>query len=191
MTKLIVGLGNPGIEYELTRHNIGWLAMDQLSFYDRLAWKEKFKGEFATYSHDGEQIVFLRPQTYMNLSGESVVAAAKFFKADIQDILVIHDELDLPYGTLSFKNGGGLAGHNGLKSIAKMMGGNNFLRLRMGIGRPPHGNVSSWVLSGFHGDEDIALPSFLKGGADAIEAFMKLGFGKAAGKFSKKNYVKK
>ncbi|MCK5883293.1 MAG: aminoacyl-tRNA hydrolase [Bacteriovoracaceae bacterium] len=189
MTKLIVGLGNPGIEYELTKHNIGWLALDQLSFCNRLAWKEKFKGEFATYSNDGEQIVFLRPQTFMNLSGESVASAAKFFKVELQDILVIHDELDLPYGTLSFKNGGGLAGHNGLKSIAKIMGGNGFLRLRMGIGRPVHGNVSSWVLSGFHGDEDIVLPSYLKGGADAIESFIAIGFGKAAGKFSKKSYV--
>ncbi len=191
MTKLIVGLGNPGIQYELTKHNIGWLALDQLSFFDRLAWKEKFKAEFATYSKDGEQFVFLKPQTFMNLSGESVVSAAQFFKVDLQDILVVHDELDLPFGTISFKNGGGLAGHNGLKSIAKMMGGNNFLRLRMGIGRPQHGSVSNWVLSGFHGDEDTFLPDFLKGGADAIEAFIHLGFGKAAGKYSKKSYVKK
>lgn len=190
MTKMIVGLGNPGLQYELTKHNIGWLAIDQLSFFDKLVWKEKFKGLFATHIFDGEQVVFLRPQTYMNLSGESVISAAKFFKVEMQDILVVHDELDLPFGTLSFKNGGGLAGHNGLKSIAQMMGGNNFLRLRMGIGRPKHGTVSSWVLSGFSTEDDVYLADFLRGGAEAIELFIKDGLNKAAAKFSKKNYIK-
>lgn len=189
MAKLIVGLGNPGIEHEMTRHNIGWLSLDQLSFYSNLNFKDKFKGEFALTSIGDEQVIFLRPQTYMNLSGESVQACAKFFKITLKDILVIHDELDLPFGTLTFKDGGGLAGHNGLKSIAQHMGGNSFYRLRMGIGRPVHGSVSSWVLSGFSNEEDINLADFLAGGAKAIEAFMEKGFQSAARTFSKKNYI--
>lgn len=190
MAKLIVGLGNPGLQYEMTKHNIGWLALDQLSFYDRLIWKDKFKAKYAQHTVDGETVIFLKPQTFMNLSGESVVAASQFFKIDLQDILVIHDELDLPFGTLSLKNGGGLAGHNGLKSIAGLMGNNGFMRLRMGIGRPVHGSVSSWVLSGFPSDQEAFLPDFLVGGASAIESFIKKGFNKAASEFSKKTYIK-
>lgn len=190
MTKLIVGLGNPGIQYEVTKHNIGWLALDQLSFYDKLIWKDKFKAKYAQLSIDGEMVVFLKPQTYMNLSGESVVAAAQFFKVPLAEVLVVHDELDLPYGTLSFKSGGGLAGHNGLKSIAELSGTNAFLRLRMGIGRPVHGSVSSWVLAGFDQQQEVILPEFLVGGATAIESFIKKGFNKAASEFSKKNYIK-
>lgn len=187
MAKLIVGLGNPGREYEDTRHNIGWFVLDKI---DRsLIWKEKFKGLFALANISGEQYIFLKPQTYMNLSGESVAQAAKFYKVDVKDIIVVHDELDLPYGTLALKKAGGLAGHNGLKSMAKCLGTQDFLRLRMGIGRPPHGNVSSWVLSRFSSEEEINLDDFVNLGVEAIEAFIKAGFEKSASKYSKKTVI--
>ena len=122
MDKLIVGLGNYGTKYESTRHNIGWDIFEYLSFKDRLIWKEKFKGVFASHSVNGVKYHFLKPQTYMNLSGESVAPLCSFFKVKIEDILVLHDELDLPFGTVAFKKGGGLAGHNGLKSTTRRAG---------------------------------------------------------------------
>ena len=191
METLIIALGNPGHEYEKTRHNIGWQLLEQLPFFNDLAWKEKFKGLYSSTSFKGEKFHFLKPQTYMNLSGESVVPAMKFFKIPIESVLIIHDELDLPFGTLALKKGGGLAGHNGLKSIAELTGSREFLRLRMGIGRPQRGSVSSWVLSPFSEEESIGLETFLKGGVEALDSFMTGGFQKAARSFSKKNFIEK
>ena len=189
MTKLIVGLGNPGNEYELTRHNIGWDVMEKLSFRDRIFWKDKFKGLYAKLDIDGEDVYFLKPQTYMNLSGESVQPLMHFFKVELQDILVVHDELDLPYGTIAFKDGGGLAGHNGLKSIAACLGNQAFKRLRMGIGRPPRGSVSNWVLSTYSDDQKIVLDQYLEESAKAIELFIKDDFVKAQRKYNRKKIV--
>lgn len=189
MQKLIVGLGNPGSKYQDTRHNIGWLAIDHLSFYSKLRWQEKFKGLYSSYEMNGEKIYFLMPQTFMNLSGESISKMCNFFKITPDNVLVIHDELDLPYGTTTFKKGGGLAGHNGLKSTAQCLGTKDFLRLRLGIGRPHHGNVSAWVLSKFDGDESIALDQYLNGAAEAIEYFCSAGFDKAASQYSKKKFI--
>lgn len=189
MIKLVVGLGNPGSEYERTRHNIAWQLFDKLSFQDRLFWKEKYKGLMSDFSIEGEKVVFLKPQTYMNLSGESVQPCAAFFKIKPEEILVVHDELDLPYGTVAFKTGGGLAGHNGLKSINQMLGTNNFKRLRLGIGRPSHGNVSSYVLSSYGTDEAAVFETYMEKAATAIESCFKNGFEKAANRYSKKKLV--
>lgn len=188
-SKLIVALGNPGNQYSATRHNIGWMVMEELYCFSKLNWKEKFKGTYAQISENGEKIYFLMPQTFMNLSGESVAQLAKFFKIEIENIMVIHDELDLPFGTLALKNGGGLSGHNGLKSMKQCLGKDTFLRLRMGIGRPTRGSVSDHVLSNFSSDENITLERFVDGGCDAIELFIKQGFEKAASSFSKKSYL--
>lgn len=188
MPKLIVGLGNPGSQYHKTRHNIGWDSFEKLSFFDKLNWKEKFKGLYSIY--DGEdKIYMLKPQTYMNLSGESVQPLMSFFKIDVADLLVVHDELDLPYGTISFKNGGGLAGHNGLKSIAQCLGTQEFKRLRMGIGRPQHGSVSDWVLGHYHEDQKIVFDKYLEGSARAIESYLKSGFSVVQGRYNKKKIV--
>ena len=189
MDYLIVGLGNPGSEYERTRHNIAWSALESAPFSSGLAWKEKYKGLYASYSFRKGKGHFLKPQTYMNLSGESVQPCADFFKIPVENILVVHDELDLPFGTMAFKKGGGLAGHNGLKSISQRLGSRDFLRLRLGIGRPDHGNVASYVLSSFSSDEKIVLDDFLSGGGEAIDCFMNEGFQKAAKAFSKKSYA--
>jgi PTH1 family peptidyl-tRNA hydrolase len=189
MEMLIVALGNPGREYEKTRHNIGWQLLEMLPFFDNLFWKEKFKGLYSSATFKGHKVHILMPQTFMNLSGESVVPAMKFFKVPIDNVLVVHDELDLPFGTLALKKSGGLAGHNGLKSIAELAGSRDFLRLRMGIGRPSHGNISAWVLSPFSEEEKINLESFLKGGSQALELFLESGFEKALRHFSKKKIV--
>jgi peptidyl-tRNA hydrolase, PTH1 family len=188
--KLIVGLGNPGSEYSQTRHNIGFMVMDFLEKKYALNWKEKFKGFYAQISAGNEKIYFLKPQTYMNLSGESVSALCSFFKVEISDILVVYDEIELPFGTLVFKKGGGLAGHNGLKSIVAQMGGQDFLRLRMGVGRPVHGDVADYVLSKFSSEEKIALSNFLEGATSAVVTFIESGFEKAASEYSRKDYLK-
>jgi PTH1 family peptidyl-tRNA hydrolase len=189
MDRLIVGLGNPGSKYHHTRHNIGWDVFEELSFARDLKWTEKFKGLYAVYNNGGDKIYFLKPQTFMNLSGESLQPMMAFFKISIENILVVHDELDLPFGTLAFKNGGGLAGHNGLKSITALLGSQEFKRVRLGIGRPVHGDVSNWVLSGYTGEDKDFFEPFLKGAALALEEYIKIGFDKAATVYSKKKIV--
>jgi len=186
---LIIGLGNPGRKFEMTRHNLAWQVIDDLPFCSSLMWREKFKGEFFKITEHGEDFIFLKPQTFMNLSGESVRAAVDFFKIDVENVLVLHDELDFAFGTLGFKSGGGLAGHNGLKSMASHLGTQNFKRLRLGIGRPQYGDVSNHVLSNFNEEESPLLEDFNKLAALAVEEFMKKGFQKAANKFSKKSII--
>lgn len=189
MFKLIVALGNPGPEHELNRHNIGWLVVDSLDNLRSNNWKDKFKGVFTTLDINGEKIYFLKPQTYMNLSGESVQPLCQFFKISRDEILVLHDELDVDFGQVQFRTGGGLAGHNGLKSIAQKMGGNDFHRMRIGIGRPSHGNVSGWVLGNFPAEQDEELGIILKNTATALEFCIKNGIQKSSQKFNKKDML--
>lgn len=186
---LIAALGNPGKKYEMTRHNLAWQMVDDLPFCSSMMWREKFKGEFFKITQHGNDFVFLKPMTYMNLSGESVRSAVDFFKIDIENILVMHDELDFAFGTLGFKSGGGLAGHNGLKSIASHLGTQNFKRFRLGIGRPKFGDVSNHVLSNFNEEESPLLEDFNGLGGKALDEYMKNGFQKAANKFSKKSII--
>ncbi|MFT6068695.1 MAG: PTH1 family peptidyl-tRNA hydrolase [Bacteriovoracaceae bacterium] len=185
MSLLIVGLGNPGNEYRETRHNIGFMVLDHLNDNLGSGWKEKFKGEYSGFP-DG---YLLKPMTFMNLSGESVQKAAQFFKVKPNMTLVIHDELDLPFGTIALKNGGGLAGHNGLKSIAQHYGTNDFLRLRIGIGRPVHGDVSNYVLSRFGSDDQIILEKVVNGSAEAVKDVINNGFEKVAKKYKKASLI--
>jgi len=185
MDKLIVGLGNPGKKYEKNRHNVGMILLDTLV----RQWQEKFKGQYCQESTGSSKVYYLKPQTFMNLSGESVQPLAAFFKIDPSNILVVHDELDLPFGTLALKKGGGLAGHNGLKSIAAQLGTQDFLRLRLGIGRPIHGDVSNWVLSDFSKDETITLEKLLTEAGLALKTFLDKGFDVAASSYSRKNVL--
>lgn len=189
MEKLIVGLGNPGKKYVSTKHNIGMSVIGRLPFYSKLSWKEKFKGLYASYNLNDDKFFFLMPMTYMNLSGESILALSKFFKIGVDEILLIHDELDISFGKMAFKRGGGLAGHNGLKSTANCLGSQEFMRLRMGIGRPVHGDVSSWVLSGFGKDELLSIDGLLDSAADAVYSYMCDGFDKAASIYNKKSFI--
>ena len=185
MSLLIVGLGNPGNEYSETKHNIGFMVLDSLLQSFGSNWKDKFKGEYTSFSEG----YLLKPMTFMNLSGESVQKASQFFKVAPAMTLVIHDELDLPFGTIALKNGGGLAGHNGLKSIAQHYGTNDFLRLRIGIGRPVHGDVSNYVLSRFGNDDQINLEKIIKGSADAVKEVINNGYTKAAIKYKKASLI--
>lgn len=189
MIKLIVGLGNPGAEYELTRHNVAWIVLDTHPELSRNNWKEKFKGLYSDFSFKGEKIYALKPHTYMNLSGESVGPLCKFFKIKPEEIIVIQDEIDLPFGQIHFKKGGGLAGHNGLKSISQHLGTNEYYRLRVGVGRPQHGSVSSWVLSKFPSDQDTELSIVMEKTNEALKLFLEQGFKKASTEYNKKNLL--
>lgn len=157
--KLIVGLGNPGGEYEETRHNVGFMVADGLrEAFGLPIFARKCKGLASKGRVAGEDVVLLKPQTFMNLSGESVQAAVAFYKLKPADLLVIHDELDIAPGLLKFKVGGGDAGHNGLKSITSALGTADYARLRVGIGRPVHkSQVSDYVLSPFSAEEAVVV----------------------------------
>ena len=167
---LVVGLGNPGREYARNRHNVGWMVVDELARRHGGGWRSKFSGQLAEIRLDGHKVALLKPETYMNESGRSVAAAARFFKVDPDAILVVHDESDLDLGRLQARRGGGLAGHNGLRSVAGQLGTSDFLRLRIGVGRPERGDprpLADYVLSDF---EPVDDPDAIVGrAADAIE----------------------
>jgi len=167
---LVVGLGNPGREYARTRHNVGWLVVDELARRHDGSWRGKFDGQLAEVRIDGHKIALLKPETYMNESGRSVQAAARFFKLEPDAVLVVHDEGDFDLGRLQARLGGGLAGHNGLRSIAQRLGTPDFLRLRVGVGRPGRGDprpLADYVLADFepHDDPDRIVAA----AADAVE----------------------
>lgn len=187
--RLVVALGNPGKEYQQTRHNIGWMVFEKLKALQSAVWKEKFDGVYTELSIDSDRIFFLMPMTYMNLSGKSVAKLAQFFKVNIEDILVIHDELDLNFGTIAFKSDGGTAGHNGLKSMVQELSTDKFKRLRVGIGRPKFGDVSSHVLSKFNDEEGISLDKVLDVCVEALNCYLKNGFSKAASEYSRKKII--
>lgn len=182
MIKLVAFLGNYGKEYEKTRHNVSWFFEDSLPFAGRLSWQSKFKGEIASFTpaelaqwacdfkiaskKDGSPVLvpeeapahiyFLKPMTYMNLSGESIIEVANFYKIKPEEIMVVHDELELVPGFVSFKWSGGLGGHNGLRSTKAVLNTPDFFRLRFGIGRPtlPNQGVADYVLSRFTAEEE-------------------------------------
>jgi PTH1 family peptidyl-tRNA hydrolase len=189
MIKLVVALGNPGTQYEFTRHNIGWLALDQLPFYEELVWNQKFKGLTASYKIKDELVHFLKPLTFMNLSGQSVQPLMAFYKIAVSEIVIVHDEVDLPFGTIQFKSGGGLAGHNGLKSIAAILGTQDFLRIRIGVGKPVKGDVAGHVLSAFHESEERDLENILLNSAKSIVTVLESGFQKASSEYSNKDFL--
>jgi PTH1 family peptidyl-tRNA hydrolase len=176
MISLVVFLGNPGIQYALNRHNAGRLLAEKLPFYTNLLWQKKFKGLLSSKTQNNGTIrYFFIPETYMNLVGSSVCSVASFFKIKSGEIIVIHDELELPLGVVSLKCAGGLGGHNGLRSIRKELGTADFWRLRVGIGRPSTvsdpavpGEIARWVLSDFVSDEKPDLEAALEAGADLL-----------------------
>lgn len=180
---LVVGLGNPGKSYEDTRHNVGFAVVDALARAAGAdAWREKFSGFVARGRLGSTDLALLKPQTFMNLSGQSVQPAAAFFKVPAVSVLVVHDELDLPFGELRLKQGGGHAGHNGLRSIIERLGTADFGRLRVGIGRPPpgyRGDVASYVLSRFDPVERAQIDDLYASARAALEAVAAVGLGAA------------
>lgn len=167
--KLIVGLGNPGIQYQLTRHNVGFIIVDSLVQELNLTDKAtKFSGEFIKTKYQNQDVIFLKPMTFMNLSGICVASFVNFFKVKLEDILIIHDEIDLDFGTIQFKNSGSAAGHNGLKDIFAKTNTNNLARLRIGVGRNANFSTVNWVLSKFSNEELARINSHKNLFFDAI-----------------------
>jgi len=184
---LVVGLGNPGREYAPTRHNVGFMVVEELARRHGGSWRSKFSGEVADIRLDGARLALLKPQTYMNESGRSVAAAAKFYKVEPEDLLAVHDEVDLDLGRLQARLGGGLAGHNGLRSLAAALRTPEFLRLRVGVGRPERGDrrpVADWVLSPFAPEVDVG--GLVSRAADAVEALVAEGLEEAQQRFNER-----
>jgi PTH1 family peptidyl-tRNA hydrolase len=182
---LVAGLGNPGREYERTRHNAGWLVLDELARRHSGSWRSKFSGSLAEIRLGDLRLALLKPETYMNDSGRSVGAAVRFFKVEPEQVLVVHDDVDLEAGRLQARAGGGLAGHNGLRSLAQHLGSQDFLRLRIGIGRPGRGDprpLADWVLSPFSPEEDAE--ALVARAADAVETIARDGLEAAQQRFN-------
>ncbi len=183
---LIVGLGNPGKKYETTRHNIGFWVIDELARRWNIA---PFKSERKALVADGtirdKRVLFLKPQTYMNLSGQAVRAACDFYKLAPEDLIVSHDDLDIPLGTLRLRKTGSAGGQNGIKDIIRHMGTQDFKRVRCGIGRPPgRMDPAAYVLQPFGGDDAITAQLIVARAADAIETWLKEGIDTAMNRYN-------
>jgi PTH1 family peptidyl-tRNA hydrolase len=182
---LVAGLGNPGQEYAATKHNVGWVVMDELAARHGGSWRSKFSGQLAEVRLGDLRLALLKPETFMNESGRSIGAGARFFKVDPGDLLVVHDDVDLDECRLQARLGGGLAGHNGLRSIAQALGTQDFLRLRIGVGRPGRGDrrsVADYVLSEF--DPTVDVGELVARAADAVETMAREGLEAAQQRFN-------
>ena len=189
-TYIVTGLGNPGSTYQWTRHNAGFLFLDRLADQENISiTKKSFSGFCGEMSFSGHRLILLKPQTFMNLSGLSVMQALQFHKLPIENLIVIHDELDLPFGSVRFKNGGGHSGHNGLRSIIENLGKGDFIRLRIGIGKSLHGDTTSHVLGKIPPDQMEALPRVLDGGIEMFKVMLVEGLLKSMSLFHNKNFL--
>jgi PTH1 family peptidyl-tRNA hydrolase len=184
---LVAGLGNPGRQYARNRHNVGFLVADELARRHGGSFRGKFAGELAELRVGDAKIGLLKPQTYMNNSGAPLSAASRFFKVEPADVLVVHDESDLEAGRIQARLGGGLAGHNGLRSIAQQLGTQDFLRLRVGIGRPGRGDrrpLADYVLSDFAPEDDV--DALVARAADAVECLLENGLDETQRRFNER-----
>lgn len=182
---LVAGLGNPGQRHERDRHNVGWMVVDELARRRDVGFKAKFNGRLGETRIDDRRMALLKPETFMNESGRSISAAGRFYKVPVEKVLVVHDEVDLEVGRIQARAGGGLAGHNGLRSIAQMLGSPEFLRLRIGVGRPERGDprdVADYVLSPFEPHED--RDALVARAADAVEALAREGLEETQRRFN-------
>jgi peptidyl-tRNA hydrolase, PTH1 family len=182
---LVAGLGNPGLRHERDRHNVGWMVADELAGRHAVSFRSKFNGWIGESRVGQARVALLKPETYMNESGRSISAAARYFKVLPADILVVHDDVDLELGRLQARGGGGLAGHNGLRSIAQALGTPDFLRLRIGVGRPGRGDprdIADYVLAPFAAHED--RDGIVRRAADAVEAIVVEGLDETQRRFN-------
>jgi len=182
---LVAGLGNPGREHEQDRHNAGWMVVDELARRHGGSFRSKFSGRLAETRMADRRVALLKPETYMNESGRSIAAAARFFKVTPESLLVVPDDVDLDVGRLQARLGGGLAGHNGLRSIAQELGTHEFLRVRIGVGRPGRGDprdVADYVLAPFEPDEDAE--EIVTRSADVVEVLLAEGLTAAQQRFN-------
>lgn len=178
MPALVVGLGNPGSEYERTRHNIGFLVADVLAerVGGRFAVHKKSGADLLQARLDGRQVLIAKPRSFMNVSGRPVAALAKFFSVPPTEVIVVHDELDLPFGAIKLKRGGGEGGHNGLRSVSSALTTKDYLRTRIGIGRPPgRQDPADYVLKQFAVPERKEVPVIVEQAADAVELLLRVG----------------
>lgn len=184
--KIVVGLGNPGSEYSETRHNAGFMAIDELARRWRVDnWRSKNQALIAEYRGD-DQVLLVKPQTFMNLSGVAVGELARWYKVPAQDVIVAYDDLDLPAGKLRMRFKGGSGGHRGIESLLAHLGQDSFVRIRIGIGRPPAGwEVVNYVLGRFTADEAPLIEQAVKKAAEAIESAISDGVNKAMNKYNK------
>jgi PTH1 family peptidyl-tRNA hydrolase len=175
---LVVGLGNPGPQYERTRHNVGFMVADVLAerVGGRFSAHKKTGSDLLTARLDSRQVLLAKPRTYMNESGRPVAALARFFSVGVDDVVVIHDDIDLDFGVVRLKRGGGEGGHNGLRSISSALSGKEYLRVRVGVGRPPgRMDAAAYVLKPFSAAERKELPLVCTEAADAVELLLRLG----------------
>jgi peptidyl-tRNA hydrolase, PTH1 family len=188
---LIVGLGNPGKRYQDTKHNIGFMVLAKLAAQTQIEVKQKsFNALWGKGKLDGSDLILAMPQTYMNLSGTAVRQLHAFFKADISKLIVIHDDLDLTFGAVRLKKGGGNAGHKGLASIEEHLGSSDFMRVRLGIGKPvDKSRIEGYVLEPFREEERSQLPELISWAADAVSEIVLSGMQSAIGKYQSKNII--
>ena len=186
--KVVIGLGNPGVRYEMSRHNIGFQVVDQLAkTYHILISTKRFKSFYGTGQIDSQEIALVKPMTFMNLSGEAVKKLVNFFQVRLGDLIVVHDDMDLSFGRIRFKRRGGDGGHQGVRSIIELMGGNNFLRLKVGIGRPPQGmDPAEYVLNDFNQSEQSRVDELLNRAAEALKVMLLEGLQRAMNRYQKK-----
>jgi peptidyl-tRNA hydrolase, PTH1 family len=186
MTRLVVGLGNPGLQYAKNRHNIGFLVLDELARRYGASFLAKNKAHLAEIHLETDKILLQKPQTYMNLSGEAVQPLAKFYQLEPKQLVVVHDDLDLPFGRLRVRAGGSSGGQNGVKDIAARLGADDFVRVKVGISRPPNGwSVQNWVLSNFLPEEHEMLQDLIAVAADAVLGVVKFGVQEAQNRFNR------
>ena len=189
---LVVGLGNPGDKYLMTRHNIGFMAVDAFLVTSHLPpWKSEKKAKTYHLQMNDEKIILCQPQTYMNLSGDSVAGLADFYKIPVENIIVIHDDIDQDFGTVKIQSKRGHGGHNAIRDISQKLGSNEYIRIKLGVGRPPHPkmDVAAYVLQKFSPEEQNQLPDFLNTTGDIIESLVLDGMTTAANKFTGKKFV--
>jgi PTH1 family peptidyl-tRNA hydrolase len=184
--RLFAFLGNHGREYSGNRHNVAWRFLESLPFYGELRWERKFKGRFATRETEAGRVWILCPETFMNLSGDSAAELMRFYQIAPSELLAIHDELEMPFGSFGLKQGGGLGGHNGLRSLESRLGTRDYARLRFGIGRPDHPDIGGYVLSDFTREEgEILVASVFPAAAKVLDECSGEGFDKALAKYQK------
>lgn len=184
--KLIVGLGNPGKQYHQTRHNVGFDVLDKCVKSFQLEFnKQKFKGIYAESMIHNEKVIFLKPLTYMNLSGESVRPFMDYFKIDLADLVVVYDDLDIPPGKIRLRQKGSAGGHNGIKSLIAHLGTQEFNRIRVGVGRPLNGEaVVHYVLNGYSKEELVPMEQAVNKTVEALEASIQKPFIKVMNEFN-------
>lgn len=185
--KIVVGLGNPGSEYSQTRHNVGFMAIDALAAkHGVVTWKNKFEAQIAEIKINNEQVILVKPQTYMNLSGVAVAPIVKWYKAQLEDVIIIYDDMDTTLGKIRLRKKGSAGGHNGIESILVNLGQEDFPRVRVGISRPPQGwTVVGYVLGKFSKEEQGIVVEVLEKIGLALESWLKEGLDKAMNKFNK------